>query len=72
MFPVSGAEQLKTSGAIAQRPMISHNGAYSRFVNRAPFSSFGRKRFHNPAARAFGFNSSTILVGCHRLRPVSS
>src|SRR2546429_1181144 len=60
MFPVSGAEQLKTSGATGLRPMTSHNGAYSRFVNPAPFSSSGRKRFHNPAVRAFGFNSSMI------------
>ena len=29
MFPVSGAEQLNTSGAHGDRPMISHNGAYS-------------------------------------------
>src|SRR5215831_13858739 len=37
MFPVSGAEQLKASGAIQLRPMISHKGAYSRFVSPAPF-----------------------------------
>ena len=27
MFPVSGALQLKTSGAISERPMISASGA---------------------------------------------
>jgi hypothetical protein len=27
MLPVSGAEQLKTSGAIGERPMISQSGA---------------------------------------------
>jgi len=27
MFPLSGAEQLKTSGAIGERLMISANGA---------------------------------------------
>src|ERR1051325_7606875 len=32
MLPVSGAEQLKTSGAQRTRPMISQSGAYSRFV----------------------------------------
>ena len=33
MLPVSGALQLKTSGAIGERPMISHRGAYSRLVS---------------------------------------
>ena len=60
MLPVSGAEQLNTSGAQWTRPMISHSGAYSRFVSPAPYSLSGRKRFHNPAARAFGFSSSMI------------
>ena len=32
MLPVSGAEQLNTSGASRLRPMISHRGAYSRLV----------------------------------------
>ena len=36
MLPVSGAAQLNTSGAIFERPMISHNGAYSRLVRPAP------------------------------------
>ncbi len=58
MLPVSGAEQLKTSGAIAERPMISQSGAYSRLVRPAPNSLSGRNRFHNPAARAFPFSSS--------------
>jgi hypothetical protein len=31
MLPVSGALQLNTSGASSERPMISHNGAYSEF-----------------------------------------
>ncbi len=35
MLPVSGAEQLNTSGAQATRPMISHRGAYSRLVSVA-------------------------------------
>ena len=29
MLPVSGAEQLNTSGARGERPMISHSWAYS-------------------------------------------
>src|SRR5215813_10693013 len=72
MFPVSGAEQLNTSGAIMLRPMISHKGAYSRFVNPAPLSEFGKKRFHRPVARAFAFSSSTTSVGFQRLRSTSS
>src|SRR5258705_358759 len=41
MLPVSGAEQLKTSAAIGERPMISHSGAYSRLVRPAPRSLSG-------------------------------
>src|SRR3984893_2166278 len=59
MFPVSGAEQLNTSGANgAARPMISQSGAYSVFESPAPYSLSGRKRFHSPAARALAFSSS--------------
>jgi hypothetical protein len=32
MFPVSGAEQLK-SGPIGKRPVTSHKGGYSRLVS---------------------------------------
>src|SRR6267378_74677 len=53
ILPVSGAEQLNASGAIGERPMISHNGAYSRLVRPAPCSLSGRNKFHRPAARAF-------------------
>src|ERR1700756_4489773 len=63
ILPVSGAEQLKTSGAIALRPIISHSGAYSRFVSPAPCSLSGKNRFHRPAERAFGLSSSMIFVG---------
>src|SRR5512134_2230128 len=59
MLPVSGAEQLKTSGAQLRRPMISQRGAYSRFV-RVPPWVLGRHRFHRPAARALGLSSSMI------------
>ena len=53
MLPVSGAEQLKTSGANGSaRPMISQSGAYSVLVSPAPYSLAGRNRFHSPSARA--------------------
>src|ERR1700730_8037621 len=71
MLPVSGAEQLNTSGAQITRPMISANGAYSRLVRPGPSNTKvsstcsapchgGMNRFHNPCARAFTFSSSTI------------
>ena len=66
ILPVSGAEQLKTSGAIVERPMTSQSGAYSKLLSPAPYSESGRNKFHNPAARAFGFSSSIMGVGCHR------
>ena len=45
MLPVSGAEQLNTSGANAgDRPMISQSGAYSTFVRPAPYSLAGQKQ----------------------------
>ena len=66
MLPVSGAEQLNTSGAQPTRPMISHRGAYSVFVRPAPRSEAGRKRFHKPAAFALALSSSTTLVGSQR------
>ena len=46
--------------------MISHSGAYSIFVNPAPYSLSGRKRFHNLSERAFALSSSTTGVGCQR------
>src|ERR1700685_1100441 len=55
MFPVSGALQLKTSGAIDDRPVISASGAYSTLVRPAPYFLSGRNRFHRPAARALAF-----------------
>src|SRR5579862_240419 len=72
MLPVSGAEQLNTSGAIADRPMISHSGAYSRFVSPAPCSDSGRNKFHNPAARAFGLSCSITGTGRHRSSAICS
>ena len=58
MLPVSGAAQLKASGAIGLRPMISASGAYSRLVRPAPKRSFGRNRFQRPRLRASSFISS--------------
>src|SRR5258707_14479059 len=71
MLRVSGAEQLKTSGAMWLRPMISHSGAYSRLVSPAPRSLAGRNMFQRPAARALGLSSSMICVGDQRLRSTS-
>src|SRR5579863_1341430 len=61
ILPVSGAEQLNTSGAHMTRPMISHRGAYSVLVRPAPYSESGKKRFHNFALLAPAFSSSTTL-----------
>ena len=72
MLPVSGAEQLKTSGAIGERPMISQSGAYSRLVSPAPRSLSGRKRFQSPRSRAFAFSSSMIGGTCQRVGAASS
>src|SRR6059036_1654639 len=69
MLPVSGAEQLKTSGAIGERPMISQRGAYSVLVSPAPRSLSGRKRFQRPRSRAVAFNSSMIGGTCQRVGP---
>ncbi len=77
MLPVSGALQLKTSGAQGTRPMISHSGAYSRFDRPAPRSDSGRNRFHSPAARASSFSVSSRVTArqalpSRRLRAISS
>src|SRR5215510_15925487 len=66
MLPVSGAEQLKTSGAQCTRPMISQRGAYSWLVSVPP-CDFGRHRFHRPCERAFAFSSSITGTGSQRL-----
>src|SRR2546428_12450801 len=72
MLPVSGAEQLKTSGAIGERPMISQSGAYSRLISPAPRSLSGRKRFQRARSRAFALSSSMIGGTCQRDGPESS
>src|SRR5690554_2624038 len=48
ILPVSGAEQLNTSGAISERPIISQRWAYSKLVSPAPRSLSGRNRFQRP------------------------
>jgi hypothetical protein len=58
MFPVSGALQLKTSGASRLRPISSAMGAYSSVVRPAPSSSSGRKRFQRAARLALIFSLS--------------
>ena len=58
MLPVSGALQLKISGAISERPITSASGAYSALLRPAPHSFSGRNRFHRPAARALALSAS--------------
>ena len=75
MLPVSGAEQLNTSGAHQTRPMISHSPAYSRLFRPAPYFpsrllAGGRNRFHRPASCAFGLSWS-ISGRCSQRFPVS-
>ncbi len=61
MFPVSGAEQFKASGArTGLRPVISASGAYSCTARPAPSCSSGRKRFHRPRLLALALSSSTM------------
>src|SRR5580698_1969016 len=67
MFPVSGGLQLKTSGAMEHRPIISAKGAYSTFVSPAPYGFSGRKRFHRPADLALALSSS-MIDGCFQVR----
>ena len=68
---MSGAEQLKTSAPIGERPIISHKGAYSVFVRPAPRSLSGKNKFHKPSDFALAFNSS-IIGGMHHLPPSST
>ena len=72
MLPVSGAEQLKTSGARCERPISSQSGAYSRLVRPAPRWLSGRKRFQRARSRALSFSSSMIGGICQRVGPESS
>ncbi|MNV83459.1 hypothetical protein D3C71_1772680 [compost metagenome] len=58
---------MKASGAMCERPMISHSGAYSRLVRPAPSFDSGRNRFHRSAALALALSSSITFVGCQGL-----
>src|SRR5437868_9649233 len=66
MLPVSGAEQLKLSGPIGERPMISHSGAYSRFESALGSCLRGTHMFHRPAAFALALSSPMIGGASHR------
>src|SRR6202050_1645606 len=55
MLPVSGAEQLNTSGANGERPITSQRVAYYRFVSPEPRVELGRKRLQRSTARALTF-----------------
>ncbi len=66
MLPVSGAEQLKISEAMGERPMTSQSEAYSRLVSPAPWLDSGRNRFQSPSARALVLSVSMMAVGFHR------
>src|ERR687887_849511 len=61
MFPVSGALQLNTSGAMNDRPVSSAICAYSTLDRPGPYLGSGMKRFHNPSLRALAFSSSMTL-----------
>jgi len=65
MLPVSGALQLKTSGAMKLRPICSASGAYSSTLRPAPSFSSGRNRFHSPSALARAFSSSITAGTFH-------
>src|ERR1044072_4802099 len=70
MLPVSGAEQLKGSAPIGERPMISHSEAYSRLESASLLCFFGAQRFHKPALRALAL-SSAITGGSSQRSPLS-
>src|ERR671939_1300366 len=72
MLPVSGAEQLKGSAPIGERPMISHSGAYSSLLSPSGTSSLGRNRFHRPCDFALALSSSMMGGTLHRLGNLES
>ncbi|MOA60192.1 hypothetical protein D3C78_1850110 [compost metagenome] len=68
MLPLSGAEQLNSSGDQDTLPISSATSAYSRLLSPGPskWYSFillpwdgGMNRFHKPASRALRLSSST-------------
>ena len=66
IFPVSGAEQLNTSGAKKLIPINSHMNAYSRWVSPFPYTGNVQNRFHSPLALAFLLRSSSWGITVHR------
>src|SRR4030095_5477722 len=54
MLPVSGAEQLNTSAAMGERPMISQSGAYSRLVRPGAPLALGEEGVPEPALARLG------------------
>ena len=65
MLPVSGAEQLNTSGPnTGTRPMISQSGAYSDVAETGAVFALRQKEVPQPAARALGLNLLDVAVGC--------
>ena len=69
MFPVSGAEQLKTSAARWVLPISSARYAYSTVDSPSPFLESVNQKFHSPFCFAFVLSPSSIstwrLVNCH-------
>lgn len=66
MFPVSGAEQLNTSGAKKLIPINSQMNAYSRWVSPFPYTGNVQNRFHSPLALAFYLRCSRWGITVHR------
>ena len=73
MLPVSGAEQLNTSGAhghaahdLGQRRVLLVGQATALFLAISAVS-LGRNRFHSSCARAFGFSFSMTVSAVQRL-----
>ena len=62
ILPVSGALQLKISGAKRYFPMRSAIGAYSSVERPWPSSASGKNRLANPASRALALSAS--VPGC--------
>src|SRR5262249_10452893 len=72
MLPVSGAEQLKGSEPIGERPISSHSGAYSRLLSASGKWRLGRNRFQSPAALALALSSAMTGSSSQRSAAASS
>jgi len=72
MLPVSGAEQLNTSGPKpGTRPMISHSGAYSDVGQPGAVLAFGQKKKQVPQARRARLRLQ-LLDNRSRLPPIAA